>query len=316
MSQQKPVLVFDFGGTKLAAACINLENGTILEEVRADTPAAQGAQACVEAMLKLGDSLKQNHHFRGIGISYGGPVTKDRQHCVNSQHIAGWENYPLIEVVEEHFHLPAAMDNDANLAALGSWVYDAQQVPDHFLYIQASTGIGGGLVLNRQLYRGAGIVGEFGQFTVEGNTYPCVCGNVGCMETICAGWGIVARAKERMAITPPHPFWAAIAPEEISAKLVFDSIRAGDLVMKAMIEEAFTHFAIALSNAIALVGVEQAILGGGIFRSADILASIIVPTIDQHLPPYMKGSCQVSFSTLAGRETLLGAASLTTDFSA
>jgi len=310
MNPSDRVLVFDFGGTKLAAAVIDVRNGNILQEVRCATPAAQGAPACVEAALKLGDELNQGQAFRGVGISYGGPVTKDRQHCVNSQHIAGWENYPLIQVFEDHFQLPVVMDNDANLAALGSWAYDAHQKPDHFLYIQASTGIGGGLVLNRQLYRGSGNVGEFGHSTVENNHYPCVCGNIGCMETICAGWGITAQAKEALAAAQPHPFWRKIPADTISAKLVFDAIRAGDLVMKTIIADAFTHFAVGLANAITLVGVEQVILGGGIFQSTDILAPIVVPTVENNLPPYMRNSCEVGFSTLKGRETLLGAAML------
>ncbi|MCD4751934.1 MAG: ROK family protein [Anaerolineaceae bacterium] len=311
MNASDLALVFDFGGTKLAAAIIEVKTGSIIKEERTTTPATQGAEACVQSMLKLGDSLNDGQQFRGIGISFGGPVTRDRQHCVKSQHVAGWDNYPLTQTFKEHYQLPAAMDNDANLAALGSWVYDAHLEPDNFLYIQASTGIGGGLLLGRKLYRGAGIAGEFGHFTVEGNQHACVCGNIGCMETICAGWGITKQAKEILSTSNPHPFWKNIPSDQITAKNVFDSIRAGDDAMKIMINEAFTHFGVALSNAVALVGVEQVILGGGIFQSSDILAPIVVPPVDQNLPPYMKGSCQISFSTLAGRETLLGAALLT-----
>lgn len=306
-------LVFDFGGTKLAAAIINVKSGIIIKEERTSTPVIQGAEACVQSMLKQGDHLNVSHQFRRIGISFGGPVTRDRRHCIKSQHVAGWDDYPLIDVFENHYQLPAVMDNDANLAALGSWVYDAHQEPDNFLYIQASTGIGGGLVLGRKLYRGAGIAGEFGHATIEGNQHACVCGNIGCMETVCAGWGITTRAKEILSTSNPHPFWKNIPVTQITAKNVFDSIRAGDGTMKTMIEKAFTHFGVALSNAVALVGVEQVILGGGVFQSSDILAPIVVPPVDQNLPPYMKGSCQISFSTLAGRETLLGAALLTTE---
>ena len=313
MNASDLALVFDFGGTKLAAAVIDVKTGGIIKEERASTPAKQGAEACVQSMLKLGDRLNAGQKLHGIGISFGGPVTRDRQYCVKSQHVAGWDNYPLIQTFEDHFQLPSAMDNDANLAALGSWVYDAHQKPENFLYIQASTGIGGGLVLKRKLYRGAGIAGEFGHFTVEGSQRACVCGNIGCMETYCAGWGITNQAKEILSTTNPHPFWKTIPLAKITAKNVFDSIRAGDDTMKTMIEEAFTHFGVALSNAIALVGVEQVILGGGVFQSTDILAPIVVPIVEQNLPPYMKGSCPISFSTLAGRETLLGAALLTSE---
>jgi len=313
MNTSDRALVFDFGGTKLAAAIIEAKTGTIIKEERTSTPATQGAETCVQSMLKMGDCLNDGQQFRGIGISFGGPVTRDRQHCVKSQHVTGWDNCPLIQIFEDHYQLPAAMDNDANLAALGSWFYDAHQKPENFLYVQASTGIGGGLVLGRKLYRGAGIAGEFGHIIVEGNQRTCMCGNIGCIETICAGWGIAKQAKEILSTSNPHPFWKNSPLAQITAKNVFDSIRAGDDAMKTMIDEAFTHFGVALSNAVALVGVEQVILGGGIFQSSDILAPIILPVVGQNLPPYMKGSCQISFSTLAGRETLLGAALLTTE---
>ena len=295
------VLAFDFGGTKLAAAIINPHTGTLLSKLTAPTPASDGAGACLDAMFTLGEMLMGNTTapLAAIGISYGGPVTPDRKRCVLSNHIPGWMDFPLVERTQAHFDLPTFMDNDANAAALGSWVFDAQKQPDQFYYVQASTGIGSGLVLNRQLYRGASMAGEIGHTKVEDNPAHCVCGNTGCLETICAGWGIAARAKE-----------IANSDADLKAVDVFESIRKGDPTFKPFIEEAFTHFGVIAANTVAVLDLQQVIFGGGIFRSQDIIAPILLPAIEDALPSYMRGRCKFNFSTLNGAETLLGAALL------
>lgn len=298
------VLAFDFGGTKLTAALVNPETGEIHHQNRRTTPAQQGADACLQAMFALGEELFIGSKIEpeAIGISYGGPVSPDRQRCVLSNHIPGWVDYPLVAKVQQHFDLPVFMDNDANAAALGSWVFDTSRVPDHFLYVQASTGIGGGLVLNRCLYRGGSMAGEIGHTHVPGNTARCVCGNVGCLETICAGWGIAARAEEFLSNgTIP------------TAEEVFSSIRSGDETFKLMIEAAFTAFGVNVANAVDVMDLQQVVFGGGIFRSQDIIAPILLPAIEKATPSYMRGRCSYGFSKLGGSETLLGAAVLASD---
>jgi glucokinase len=297
---------------------IDTSNGSILAEERCPTPSAEGAQACVDAMLNLGDHLMEqtkalNLTVSAVGISFGGPVSRDRKTCVKSQHVSGWDQYPMIATIENHYHLPAAMDNDANLAALGSWYYDANHQPENFLYVQASTGIGGGLVLERKLYRGSGMAAEIGHFLVEGNQRPCVCGNIGCLETLCAGWGLAEMGREVLQQHGTTAYWQMhplADPVNLTAEQVLTAARNGDAPMLALVERCFTSFGIALSHAIALTDVEQVILGGGLFRSHDVIFPILLPVIERHLPPYMQDRCQVKFSTLNGRETLLGAALL------
>jgi len=310
-------LAFDFGGTKLAAALIRPADGMILAEERCATPSAQGAQACVQAMLSMGDRLLERMPTDddapcGVGISFGGPVSSDRRTCVKSQHVSGWDTFPMIDLVEAHYQLPARMDNDANLAALGSWYYDAQHLPENFFYVQASTGIGGGLVLNRRLYRGGGVAGEMGHFLVEGNQRPCVCGNTGCLETLCAGWGIVQQAREVLQTTPIGQWQTALIPdlETMSAKQVIQAAIGGNDLLLALLQRSFTSFGIALSHVIAITDVEMVILGGGIFRARELLGPFVLSAAEKHLPPYMQKRCRIAFSTLEGRETLLGAALL------
>ncbi|MEE4194066.1 MAG: ROK family protein [Anaerolineae bacterium] len=296
------ILAFDFGGTKLAAAFVETTRGEILHKLTIATPAEKGADACLQAMFDLGESLigKFAEKPTAIGISYGGPVTPDQQRCVLSNHIPGWVDYPLVEKTRLHFNLPVSMDNDANAAALGSWVYDVNREPDHFMYVQASTGIGGGLVLNRHLFRGGSMAGEIGHTHVPGNPAKCVCGNFGCLETICAGWGIAERAAEYLN-DGTNP----------TAEVVFASIRSGDAAYTTMIEEAFKAFGVNIANAVAVMDLQQVVFGGGIFRSQDIIAPVMLAAIEKATPSYMRGRCSYGFSTLNGIETLLGAALLT-----
>ena len=143
------------------------------------------------------------------------------------------------------------------------------------------------------------MAGEIGHTHVIGNPATCVCGNAGCLETICAGWGIAERAAELLE-NGSRP----------TAEQVFASIRSGDEAFKPMITAAFTAFGVNVANAVAVLDLQQVIFGGGIFHSADMIAPIMLPAIDASIPSYMRGRCRYGFSALNGTETLLGAAML------
>src|SRR5512133_1123296 len=131
------VLALDFGGTKLAAAVVNTSSGQILAYQRHLTPAHQGADASIQAMFKLGREVIQTAGISQparVGISFGGPVSADRQRVLVSHHVADWNGIPLTQLASEAFDCPALMDNDANVAALGAWAFDAHRQPKNLVY--------------------------------------------------------------------------------------------------------------------------------------------------------------------------------------
>lgn len=310
------VLALDFGGTKLASAVIDPRTGKIRSLVRRETPGSQGAQASIALMFEIGaQALKEAGLTRPdrVGISFGGPVSKDRKKVLISNHVADWQGIPLPQLASDQFGCPSFMDNDANIAALGSWQFDTYALPENFIYIQISTGIGSGIIIDRHLYRGGSIAGEIGHVTVYPDGPECVCGKHGCLESLSAGWALARAGREILKTAGKNTPLFQLSegnPENINARILIQAAETGDRDAKAAVNHAFTALGIAVANMISLFDPQVVMLGGGVTRAQTLMRSILEPTLDLHLHPLFKGRFQLNFSGLEGKETLLGAALL------
>ena len=310
------VLALDFGGTKLAAAVVDLKSGRILAESRRPAPRTAGAMASISAMFEMGSQvLIESGQLQParVGISFGGPVSSDRKTVLMSNHVADWEGRPLPRLAEEAFDCSVFMDNDANAAALGAWHYDTHCEPDHMIYLQVSTGIGSGMILNRSLYRGGALAGEVGHTTVIPDGPECVCGKRGCLESLCAGWAIARAGREALqtaSSSSPLYHLSQGQPNLVDARLVIEAARAGDAQAQEITRTAFTALGIAIANVISLFDPAVVVLGGGVTRAEAEMRAVIEPVIARELHPLFQNRCRLEFSRLNGKETLLGAALL------
>ena len=316
--KHNPVLVFDFGGTKLATAVVDSLSGEIYAQVRRPTPAREGAAASLEAIYQAGREALANtpapqRQVSGIGISFGGPVSRDRRKVLRSMHIAEWESYDLVAQVEASFGRPAFMDNDANAAALGEWQFGAGQGATDLVYIQVSTGIGAGMILSSQVYRGSGLAGEFGHLTVMEDGPICSCGNHGCVESLSSGWAIARDGRELLASGAETLLsdMSGGKPDRLTAEMVLLACQAGDPAACAITQRAFRYLALGMANLITLIDPQIIVLGGGVTQSQQAMQESLAAALPEFLPPLFAGHTQVAFSRLNGLETLLGAALLT-----
>ncbi|MBA4421287.1 MAG: sugar kinase [Anaerolinea sp.] len=313
---QSPVLALDFGGTKLAAAVVDIATGEIRSIVRHLTPSHQGANPSIQKMFEIGHQVLEDCNFKlpmRVGISFGGPVTLDRRNVLMSNHVPDWEGIPLPQLAEEEFGCPAWMDNDANLAALGSWIFDANRSPDQMVYLQISTGIGAGLILNRKLYRGSSLAGEIGHVTIIPDGPLCNCGKRGCLESLSAGWALARAGRDVLKLSTSEDLLYKMAhgkPENIDAQMLLEAANKGDMRAYNAVRDAFTALGIAISTMITLFDPQVFILGGGVTRAEAQMRSIIQPVIQKELHPLFMNRCQLLFSKLEGKETILGAAYL------
>jgi glucokinase len=313
---QSNVLALDFGGTKLAAAVVNLNTGIIRSFKCANTPINSGASVSIIKMFEIGrqalDDCRIDIPLR-VGISFGGPVTLDRRHVLMSNHIPEWEGNPLPRSVEDEFHCPAFMDNDANLAAYGSWIFDVDRVPDQMIYIQVSTGIGAGLILDRKLYRGSSLAGEIGHITVAPDGPLCPCGKHGCLESFSAGWALAKAGRTALeASGSESPLFKLSNGDTalIDAKMLLAAAEQGDKFANIEVNKAFTALGRAISTMEILFDPQVIVLGGGVTRAEQLLRSIIEPVIHEDLHPLFRDRIKIIFSKLGGKETILGAAFL------
>jgi len=319
MTQPTYALAFDFGGTKLAAGLVNISSGSLSNLIRLPAPANEGADACLQAMVKAGTTILQScaiprKDIQGIGISFGGIVSQDLRSVATSMHVKNWDNYPLPDRIAGLFDLPAYMENDGNAAALGEWAYGAGKGTRDMLYVQISTGVGSGLILSGQLYHGHGLAGEFGHMTIIPDGPPCACGKNGCVESLTSGWAFQKYAREAFQKADTgSPLYRLGHPDpgKINAEMLVEAYREGDELASAIVERGFRSLGLGISNAVALLDPELVILGGGITHSWDVLSPIVLDSMQKNLPPLSRKRVKLVHSLLDGTETLLGAAMLT-----
>jgi glucokinase len=315
-----PVLAFDFGGTKLAAAVIDSQSGEIIAYQRQRTPAKQGAQASFDSIVQAGQTVLaesgvDRQALLGIGISFGGPVSDDRQTVVRSLHIQNWDQVDLPNQLSTIFDCPAYMENDGNAAALGEWRFGKGCQAGNMLYIQVSTGIGSGLIVEHKLYRGSGLAGEFGHLTILPDGPECVCGKYGCVESLSSGWAIARDGRLLLDACPQDGVLNQLCQGDsalLDAEIVIKAYRRGDPSVKPLVEQAFTYLGVGIANAISLLDPQIVVLGGGITRSQDVMQPILEDALKCYCPPMFLRTprFQLEFSTLNGMETLLGASQL------
>jgi glucokinase len=253
-------LGLDFGGTKLAAGFAD-ESGRLLSFARCPTDPSAGPIGALAAMRALAENMGQAAP-QAVGISFGGPVDSSRQRCLLSHHGPGWEDFPLVERVAEIWHRPVVMDNDANAAALGEFCFGAGRDQRNLLYVTVSTGIGGGVILDGEIYRGShGLSGEIGHTIVAADGPLCACGKRGCLEAFASG----------PAISRTYAREARLASDKVTAENVFANAASGDQIARQVLDRAIQALGIALANASNLLDPDIIVIGGGVSGAGDAL---------------------------------------------
>jgi len=271
------LLALDYGGTKHAAAVLRVGERVWAAHARVQSPPMPDAAYDQATMLRMARGLLTQAPGRlvAIGVSFGGPVDATRGLVRLSHHVPGWEEIPLADRLRAELGAPAAVDNDANVAALGEWRFGAGRGSASLLYVTISTGIGGGWVLGGRIWGGAdGMAGEIGHMIVRPGGAACACGRRGCTEAEASGWAIAAKARERLE-TGNWKLEAGSAllaltggrTDSITAQHVAQAAESGDALAQAVMEEAARALGSALGAAISLMNPERVVLGGGVTKA-------------------------------------------------
>jgi glucokinase len=267
------IAAIDIGGTKIALGLAGLDGQPLIFRrfpTRVERgPHALVGEACDELERMAGETGARPV---AVGIGCGGPLDRARGLILSPPNLPGWDEFPIVRLVEERLSLPVLLDNDANAAALGEHEYGAGRGVRNLVYITISTGIGGGLIINDQLVHGIGEgAGEVGHMVVEPGGAPCGCGARGCLEALCSGTSIARRAVERLALDERPSMLREGDAANITAHSVAVAAQAGDPVAGAVWDETIQHLAVGLCNIIAALAPEAIILGGGVSTSGDQL---------------------------------------------
>ena len=191
----------DVGGTKVLGGVVD-EFGSVVKTARRDTP-REGGPALTQAIADVAQELMAQFTIDSVGVSAAGFVSSDRKTMLATPNIAGWNGVALDNELTSLIGLPVVIENDANAAAWGEARFGAGRGKRHMLMLTVGTGIGGGIIVNGELYRGAfGIAAEIGHIRVVPEGHLCGCGARGCFEQYGSGNALMRHAREAIAASP------------------------------------------------------------------------------------------------------------------
>jgi len=259
----------DLGGTLIRAA-VATGVGTHGEPARRPTPAGSGPDAVLDAVAAAVMEAIRGTTPKGVAIGVPGPLDPRTGLVYEAPNLPGWQNIHLATELTRRLGCPVAVQNDANLAGYAEWVVGAGRGTRDFVFITASTGVGGGLVLDGELYAGAaGTAGELGHTPVSPDGPPCGRGHVGCLEGIASGTAIAHRA--RAALEAGEQSSLRDAGSDINAVAVEHAALAGDALSKRLFDDAGRALGRAIGGFINVLSPEVVAIGGGLSLSGDLL---------------------------------------------
>jgi len=273
----------DLGGTKIAVTIAD-QDGRERGNARTSTEASRGPDAVIariagavrEAAREAGIETSQ---LAGAGIAAPGPIDRDEGVVTDPPNLPGWHNVPLAKTLAAHLGTITTLENDANCGALGEHAYGAGRGYRHMIYITASTGIGGGIIIDNQLYAGAsGAAGELGHIGVAADGPACGAGHIGCLESFSSGTAIARRAQE-LINAGGLPRTARIAAQHppLDAQDVHLAAQQGEADAAAIIERAGRYFGIGLASIINAFNPQCIVIGGGLVHMGD---AILGPAVE------------------------------------
>lgn len=264
-----------------------------------------GPQTCLavldrklhELLDKAGVGLEQ---ISAIGVGVPGPTVVEAGMVSGPPIMPGWDGYPIRDHLQNLWHCPVSLNNDAELGALGEWSYGAGRCECELVFVKVGTGIGAGMLLNGQIYNGmTGCAGEIGHTTIDSNGPVCVCGNRGCLEALAGGRAVAQRAIEAVR-KGQRTILAEVKPlESMHWRNILQAARRGDLVAQQIVAEAGAYLGTALASMVNLINPSVIVIGGGLSQIGDLLLEPIRRNIQQR-------SLQVASRSLRITEALLG----------
>ncbi|WP_182375874.1 ROK family glucokinase [Nocardioides sp. WS12] len=303
----------DIGGTKMAGAVVDAD-GTILVESRVESPATDPA-AMEAAAAALVAELVAQHPVTAIGVGAAGYVAADRSTVLFAPNIA-WRNEPLGVDLARLTGLPVVVENDANAAAWGEFRYGAGRDVDDQLMVTVGTGVGGGIVTDGHLLRGAfGVAAEIGHLCVVPEGRVCGCGNHGCLEQYGSGTALVRATREAVAasslLARDLLERAGGDPAAITGPMITDAARAGDQFAVEQLERLGHWLGHGIASLVAVLDPAVIVIGGGVSAAGDILVDPLRATFERELAGRgFRPRAEIRLASLGNRAGVIGAADL------
>jgi glucokinase len=309
----------DLGGTGIKVGLLD-EAYHIVQQASAPTLAERPAEEIVADMAKLCKEVIDRQGItaadvHSIGIGTPGIVSRKEGVILRSSNLPTFENVAVREIFKKYLDLEVYLENDANCAALGEARCGAAKGDDNVLVMTLGTGIGGGLLINGELYSGSFFAaGEIGHHVVNWHeTEKCGCGRKGCWEQYASARALVGQAQEAARKSPNSQLMTLVQDgnlENMNAKVVFEAAEAGDKVAQDVLDNYFKAVARGITNLINIMQPTSVVIGGGMSAQGEKVSGPIRNYIQDEMYGSLKLQTQIKTAELGNEAGIIGAALL------
>jgi glucokinase len=263
----------DLGGTNLRIAAVD-EGGKMLAKTELGSAVSLGREHVIGELCQATEAMQASFNgvagLCGIGVGVAGLIDSENGWVLESPNLPGWSNYDVKGEIERRLGTSVILENDANAAALGEqWLGAGRDFESMGMYT-LGTGVGGGLVLNGEIWRGwNGMAAELGHCNVEPGGYPCKCGSHGCLEQYASATAVVRMAREALATGTATELRASGGDAALNSRVVYECAVRGDVVAKQIFERMGRALGLAIASMVNALNLPLFVIGGGVSGAWD-----------------------------------------------
>jgi len=287
-------------------------SGNLIDSSKCSTP-AEGGKELISSVVNLVKELNKKHEIKGIGISIAALISSDYGTIVGAPNIANLSKLNFVNEIKEEFKLPIIVENDANAAMWAEFKFGNAKGLNPVMFFIIGTGVGGGLVIDGKLFKGAnGIGAEFGHMCVVPNGLLCGCGSKGCIEQYASGGALIRYANESLLANPDKSEEVLSFGEgKLSGTALTKAAKAGNELALAAFSKQADWLGLACASYSLIIDPQAIIIGGGVVDAGELFLAPVraamrkhMPFAESHVPPKIIAA---KFGNDAG---LIGAADL------
>lgn len=315
------ILGVDIGGTNLVVAAVPYAGGPVGAIRSMETRPERGPDAAVADVARMAGEVLEEvaaetaggvADLVGVGIGCPGPLDLGEGVIVSTPNL-GWEGYPIRDRIAQAVELPATLDNDANCATYGEWWQGVARGLSSVVGVTLGTGVGGGLIVDGDLIRGAsGCAGEIGHMTIHLTGRRCACGNRGCLEAYASGPNIAARAREGLEAGGRSLLPALVDGdlERITAATVYEALMKGDAYAREVMAETAKILGAGLANLVNVLNPEMIVVVGGVTLAKEHLFEPLCAEVRRRAFGSAVDACEIVPGALPETAGVIGAAGI------
>ncbi|HOK29239.1 MAG TPA: ROK family glucokinase [bacterium] len=313
IDKNKKIVGVDLGGTTFTVGIMDF-NGNILSSVDTDTPVENGPSAVMGKILDnidlaINEAKLSREDILGVGLGAPGILDVERGINIFSPNLK-WHNVDMVTPIKDYLNVPVFIENDVRVAALGERRFGAGKGRKYMIFIALGTGIGSGIIINGELFRGSiGGGGEIGHMVIDSNGPKCNCGNYGCFESLAAGPSMVARAEKAIKSGLETKIFELAERNigNITPAIIYQAAKLGDKVALDVFRETSFYLGLGLVTLTTVFNPECIIIGGGIAKSWDILMPPAIQMVKTRSFPGSRDVVEIIPSQLGDSAGMIGA---------